>query len=61
MEAALSGLWVLDLTNLLPGPFAPMVLAHFGADGIKVERLGVGDPAARPALSSRASRPAMRF
>jgi crotonobetainyl-CoA:carnitine CoA-transferase CaiB-like acyl-CoA transferase len=44
MTKALAGLRVIDLTNLLPGPFATMTLADFGADVIKVERPGSGDP-----------------
>ena len=42
--SALEGLRVLDLSTLLPGPHAAMVLADFGADVIKVERPGDGDP-----------------
>jgi formyl-CoA transferase len=40
----LSGLRVLELATLIAGPFAGRYLADFGADVIKVEQPGVGDP-----------------
>ena len=43
METALSGLKVLDLTRLLPGPFCSMLMADLGADVIKVEEPKIGD------------------
>lgn len=39
----LSGLRILDLSRLLPGPAASMHLADYGADVIKVEDTGAGD------------------
>lgn len=43
MLAAFSGVKVLDLSRLLPGPFCSMLLADFGADVIKVEDPNGGD------------------
>jgi len=41
---ALQGIKVLELGQLIAGPFAGKTLGEFGADVIKVEPPGVGDP-----------------
>lgn len=40
----LSGLRVVDLTRILAGPFCSMLLADMGAEVVKVETPGQGDP-----------------
>jgi formyl-CoA transferase len=40
----LSGLKVLELGQLIAGPFAGKTLADFGADVVKIEAPGAGDP-----------------
>ncbi|KWC31340.1 CoA-transferase [Burkholderia ubonensis] len=44
MTRPLDGIRVLELGQLIAGPFAGRMLAEFGADVIKVEPPGTGDP-----------------
>ena len=43
-ESIFSGLRVVDLASFIAGPGATTVLSDFGADVIKVEPPGIGDP-----------------
>ena len=45
MAKPLKGIKVLDLSRILAGPYASMLLAELGAEIIKVERPGIGDDA----------------
>ena len=56
--APLAGLRVLDMSELLPGPFMTQSLVELGADVIKVERPPHGDPLRRvaPALFTAVNR-----
>ncbi len=40
----LKGVNIIDVSNFLPGPYATMLLSSFGAEIIKVETPGFGDP-----------------
>jgi len=44
VEKHLDGVRVIDLTAWLSGPFLSMQLAAMGAEVIKIERPGIGDP-----------------
>jgi crotonobetainyl-CoA:carnitine CoA-transferase CaiB-like acyl-CoA transferase len=54
----MTGVRVLDLTEMLPGPYASLVFAQLGATVIKVERPPSGDPLRRlvPAMYSALNR-----
>src|SRR6266545_2052288 len=43
MMQSLAGITVLDLTRLLPGGFATLILADLGAEVLKIEEPGRGD------------------
>ncbi|WP_133649530.1 CaiB/BaiF CoA transferase family protein [Paraburkholderia flava] len=44
MKGPLDGVRVLEMGQLIAGPFAGKMLAEFGADVIKIEPPGTGDP-----------------
>ena len=47
---SLSRLRMVDLTRILAGPFCSMLLADMGAEVIKIETPGDGDPVRRQAV-----------
>ncbi|WP_163099922.1 CaiB/BaiF CoA transferase family protein [Peribacillus alkalitolerans] len=47
MKQALEGMKVIDLTQILAGPYTSMVLGDMGADVIKIERFPYGDDTRR--------------
>lgn len=62
--AALEGVQVIDLTRLLPGPFATHHLQRMGAHVVKIEEPGVGDYARtmlRSAADAAADQPSLFF
>lgn len=52
MPGPLWGIRVIDLTSMISGPLAAMMLGDQGADVIKVENPGGGDPY-RPGVADR--------
>jgi len=43
-ESLFSGVKVLDIASFIAAPASTTVLSDFGADVVKVERSGMGDP-----------------
>jgi crotonobetainyl-CoA:carnitine CoA-transferase CaiB-like acyl-CoA transferase len=44
MPGPFEGVRILDLSQIVSGPYAAMILGDLGADVVKVEPLGLGDP-----------------
>ena len=43
LPSPLEGIKILDMTRILAGPFATMIMADLGAEVVKVEAPGTGD------------------
>ena len=56
---ALEGIRVIDLTQAMAAPFCTMNMADMGADVIKVEPPGEGEPTRRPGPSQKGSHSGM--
>ncbi|MET0366320.1 MAG: CoA transferase, partial [Sphingobium sp.] len=55
MAGPLTGIRIIEMAGIGPGPFAAMMLADHGAEVIRVERPGAVDTPADPLLRSRTS------
>src|SRR3970040_2120227 len=44
MDGALSGIKIIEIASYVTGPFASQMLADMGAEVIKIEQPGHGDP-----------------
>lgn len=58
---ALDGVRVLDLTQIMAGPFCTRLLADMGAEVIKIERPQGGDDARRMGMTSRQGGESLAF
>ena len=53
-KGALNGIKVLEIAGLAPAPFAGMVLADFGADVVRIDRVNPDDGTPVPSADSLA-------